>query len=356
MRCRFLIFSFLLITFFLTGCSLKKEAVIGLITYNEDDFLNGAHMYSDENLQTVGRNIKIIEKKADKNENAADIFNELKQEGADLIISDMDNGFNKFYAEEAVPVIAAREWNHSDNTPYCFELSPNPTEEAQYLADFIADELKIEGTAVIYNSEYDYSNILAESFNVKMMLKGADILSVSEYKSSDSVYDDILKKIAESKPSLLLVLDNSERSAKIVDKACEIMVLKPIFVGPCQWDTIESKVSDPSVLEGSYCLSCFSYDDARPEIQIFVDDYKQKYNKAPSLNSAMGYDSMAIAFDALKNTKRLNEKSLVETLLVTDYEGISGRFDFNGKNYASPSVFVSTIMSGEKVLYSKLEN
>lgn len=355
MKLKSLILSFIILAISLSGCKWKKDIVIGCILNSQDDaFLNGLQMYYDENTDDKS-NIKLSIKKVDENVSTYDAFNELKEEGASIIISNLDNGENKFPQDKdaIIPIIAAKDY--TNESKYCFKLAISPEEEAQYLADFIINNLKLRTVAVIYNSEYDYSNVLTENFKEKLSKGGGEVSVISSYDNSISDYKYHLNSISKYEPQVLLILDNGERSAKIAEQTKNIMTILPTFIGSCQWEGIEKNVSDLNILEGSYCLNSFSYDNAEPEIQIYVDTYNKKYNANPDLNSAIGYDSIAIAFKSIENLKKVNTENIVEELKAMEYKGVCGSFVLN-EDKAERSVYVSTIINGEKVLYSKMES
>lgn len=357
MKYKFIILFFILlivIAVFFIRNRANNDIIIGCIAYSQDeDFLNGLKLYYSENAEENQKNIKLNIKEVNDSMTADNAFNELKKEEADIIISALDSKDNIFSQNDNdIPIISTKDYSTDKKSG--FKLTISPEQEAQYLTDFIIDELKLRTVAVLFNSDYDYSNLLTDSFKTKLAERGGEISVISAYNNSATDYSYYINSIAAYKPQVLLVFDNDKKAADIIEQAYNIMPIQPTFVGSNQWEGIENNISNPIAFEGSYYLNCFSVDDSEPEIQMFINSYIDKYDKQPNANAAMGYDALSITYKSIDEVKEINNESIANYLKFITYKGVGGEFQFSGNTQAQRSAYVSVIIEGEKVLYSKL--
>lgn len=350
----FVLFLFLML--FLTGCGKEDTTVIGcIVNENDTDFENGINLWIEENLKTEDdkEKLSVSIKKVKDNQSVINSMNELKEEGADIIVSALEDNKAIVENDTEIPVITAKE--KIDNNELFFNASLDYNKEAKYLADFIVDELKLRTVAVLYNADESYSKLITEEFKKELKAKEGEISVISSYDNQISDYSSIINGISKYNPQVLLVLDEKERASKVITNAYKTMKLLPTFIGSYQWEGIEEKIQDKNALEGSYYLNGFSLDYPEPGVQLFVKNYENKYNAKPKESSALGYDCINIAYNALEDCEKIKKDNIINSLKFTDYKGVCGEIAFCGNNNAQRSAYISVILGGEKVLYTKLE-
>ena len=93
----------------------------------------------------------------------------------------------------------------------------------------------------------------------------------------------------------------------IVKQARELKI-NSTFLGGDGWDSSEIlKIAGDSI-NGSYATSHFSAEDQDPKVQNFLAAYNEKFGKAPSVLSALGYDAGNILVEAIKTKQAFPEQ------------------------------------------------
>jgi ABC-type branched-subunit amino acid transport system substrate-binding protein len=99
-------------------------------------------------------------------------------------------------------------------------------------------------------------------------------------------------------------------------------------------------------LEGAAFSTGFWPDSSRSEVQRFSTAYKQAYAAKPGLLAAQAYDSAKLMLGAL--AKGASDRvALREALLAADFEGVSGRTSFGGKQDAQKRLPIIEITHGQ---------
>lgn len=86
---------------------------------------------------------------------------------------------------------------------------------------------------------------------------------------------------------------------------------------------------------GAVTGSPYSPDLDNPQNKKFVDDFKKKYNRVPSLYAAQSYDAAMLLNAALAKTggKADNKDALRAALKSADFKSVAGPFKFNSNQF-----------------------
>ena len=89
-------------------------------------------------------------------------------------------------------------------------------------------------------------------------------------------------------------------------------------------------------------------------LKNFIKKYTDTYNEAPQSFSALGYDSVYLMAEAMKNADSTDSKAVVEALKNISYDGVTGSFKFDENRNPIKSVFMTTIEGDQYKLYKKM--
>jgi len=109
---------------------------------------------------------------------------------------------------------------------------------------------------------------------------------------------------------------------------------------------------------GAVTGSPYSPDIDNPQNKKFVDDFKKKYNRTPSLYAAQSYDAAMLINAALTKTggKADNKDALRAALKAAEFKSVAGPFKFNTNQFPIRNFYrvdVAKDASGQAVFVNK---
>jgi branched-chain amino acid transport system substrate-binding protein len=113
------------------------------------------------------------------------------------------------------------------------------------------------------------------------------------------------------------------------------------LLGGDGWDAPELWQLGGDALNGAYISTHYSADNPSPEIQQFVQLYKQRYgNLLPDAHAALAYDAARILFAAIARTGSTEGDKLRDALAQTkDFNGVTGVISMDAnRNAVKPAV------------------
>ena len=104
--------------------------------------------------------------------------------------------------------------------------------------------------------------------------------------------------------------------------------------------------------------SPYSPDLNNPQNIKFVDDFKKKYNRVPSLYAAQSYDAAMLINAALTKTggKADNKEALRAALKSSEFKSVAGPFKFNTNQFPIRNFYRVDVLkdaSGQAALVNK---
>ena len=123
------------------------------------------------------------------------------------------------------------------------------------------------------------------------------------------------------------------------------------FLGTDGWDGVLSvKDVDKSIFNGAYYTNTF--DDRVEDVQNYVAKYKEKYDSDTNMFGTMAYDATWVLLKAVEAAGTTDYAKICEELEKTNYDGITGHFEFDDQHNPTKELVVKTIKNGE---YSYLD-
>jgi len=126
------------------------------------------------------------------------------------------------------------------------------------------------------------------------------------------------------------------------------------IVGGDGWDSPSLYQIGGAALNGCYFSNHYSPDDADPNVQKFVNDYKARYGTVPDALAATAYDAARIMFDAIKRANSLDGTAIREALAATkEFPGVTGKVTFNENRDAVKPIVMIKIQEGGKFVVAE---
>ena len=221
---------------------------------------------------------------------------------------------------------------------------------------FAKDDLNAK-TAVIYkDTSSDYAKGLAEYFKKTFEADGGTILTEEGFVKDDRDFKATLTKIKTKNPDFIYVPGYYQEVAPLLKQARELGITIPIGGGD-GWDSPDMlKVAGPAALNNSFFTNHYSSQDKDPKIVSFVDTFKAKYNKEPDAFAALGYDSVQILAQAIKDAGEADPVKIKDALAnIKDFEGITGKMTIDEQHNPVKAGVILEYKDGNQVMNTRIQ-
>ncbi len=237
--------------------------------------------------------------------------------------------------------------------PYVFRSCFIDPQQGEVMATFAAKDLKAK-TAVIYvDNSSDYSKNLAKVFKEKFEAAGGKVVMEEAFLQKDQDFKATLTKLKTANADVMFVPAYYEEVGKIVKQARE-MGINSAILGTDGWD--DTKVVDiagADALNNTFFSTHYSEKDA--EVQGFIEAYKKKFNRAPNVFAALGYDAGKMLVDALKRAGSGDTEKIREALEATKNLKVgTGTISMDKNHNPIKTAVILEMKNGEKELKAKI--
>ena len=121
------------------------------------------------------------------------------------------------------------------------------------------------------------------------------------------------------------------------------------ILGTNGWNAPEfARVADRTI-DGSVFVDGFFVDSPNPLVQDFVQRYRRRYQSAPSLFAAQGYDAARVVSEAIRKGATSGEGVRDYLLLHHDLPTLGGPTDFSPEGTLNRHVFLIQVKQGKLV-------
>lgn len=199
--------------------------------------------------------------------------------------------------------------------PYLFRACFIDPQQGDVMARFALENLKAKTAAVYVDSSSDYSKSLGQVFKQVFEANGGKVLMEEAFLQKDQDFKATLTKLKTANADVLFVPAYYEEVGKIVKQARELGMTLPML-GTDGWD--DPKVADIAgikALNNTYFST--HYSDKDPDVKPFIDAFKKKFNQAPNVFAALGYDAGKIVLDAIKRANSDDSVKITEAIAST---------------------------------------
>lgn len=281
-------------------------------------------------------------------------YNKLLEENVDLVIGAFTSKPSLAVAQTAVnydlPVITpgGTQEEITQGKENIFRQTFTNSYQGSLLAIFAKDNLKAKTAAILKNNSDDYSTGIAKAFSDKAKELGIEIVAEESYGANDTDFKAQLTSIRKENPDILLLPDYYEKLTLIMPQAREVGI-DSTFIGPDGWAGFLQALDKSSYedVNNSYYNDHFAIDSTEDIVADFVKNYRDEYKEDPISPSALGYDSVYLAKQAIEEAKTTDHKEVTKALKNIDFEGVTGSFKFDENNNPIKSSTMIKIEDGE---------
>lgn len=238
--------------------------------------------------------------------------------------------------QKKVPMIGGfiddRATTKPDGTPYkyMFLMQPSASQQAVIMASYAMDKLNLKKFAVLYNQANAYSVSLSKPFEDYVKSHGGQIIDEEVYKATDKDYSTQLAKIKASGAEAIYAPDYIQELTLIAQQARSLGITEPIIAGLDAAPPFASMAGSAS--NNVIFPNNFSYDE--PQLQDVYKAYQAKYNEQPLNKVFIGYDSVLLVAQAIKNANSTDPEKIAEAMAnLKDVQGTTGKISISPKTH-----------------------
>jgi len=239
---------------------------------------------------------------------------------------------------------------------YVFHLQPSANREADKIGSFAVLELKLKN-AVILVPRGQGQSALVQAFKTQFERSGGQVVETIEYAPAAGAVPAAVRKVLAKKPqAVYLAVSAADPAARGVVEGLRkrnfrgAVLTTSAFAAPEVVDDI-GRTGEGLILS----RSAFDPDSDRPEVQEFVEAYRDAYGAEPDVYAAYGYDAMMVLARALDDANA-NQYDLWKSLRgLSDYQGVTGFIQFNEQGEVGQFPRVYVVENGRLAPFQKMD-
>ena len=251
--------------------------------------------------------------------------------------------------ERGVPMLTPASTNPkvTETGDYIFRSCFIDPFQGGVMAKFALNELKAKKLAILSDINSDYSQGLRKFFSDEVKAGGGTIVADEAYSQQDVDFRGQLTKIKNASPDAIYVPGYYTQVGAIARQAKELSITVPLLGGD-GWDSDKLYEIGGDTVNGHYFTNHYSIEEERPEVQAFVEAYREKYSgKSPDAMAILGYDAMKLMADAISRAGSTDGKKIRDALAATkNFPGASGTITIDENRNAQKPIVILQIVPG----------
>lgn len=346
----------------LPGTALAREFVMGIVgpeTGNLAQYgvqtLMGAQMAVDEINASGGINGARVElvnydNRGDKAESTQAVNRLVTRDDALAIIGCPTSG-----ATLAVSPLAERSQvllisagstmaGITDGKQYTFRNTLLDSVGGPATVTYVQEELGKKRWAIITSINNDYSVGLSDVFRQAIEDQGGEIVAETQVSDGDVDFSAQITSLKPSNPEAIAYTGYYPEAA-LIAKEAQKQGIDAFLVGG---DGLQApdlyKVGGDATL-GTILYSGFSPQGSADYIRKFVDKFSDRYDEAPDMFAAQGYDAAYLIKAAFEEAGENDSTQAVQKLRnLKDFPGVSGKTSYNDSGDPEKRPFIQKVV------------
>ncbi len=239
-------------------------------------------------------------------------------------------------AEEAdIPLIAlSRNEDLVRGRPWVFRNALTFKHQARALIQYADAHLGCRRFAVM-RPDNDFGKAFSEAFIAQLDPMSQILVVEQSYSADETNFKDNALELKKSKEiDAIFIPDAASRIALIAPQLIFYGITEPTLLGPSSWNKDELAEKSAPYLTRAVLVDAFFAHDDDGKVSAFVQRFTDSFSEAPTLLSALGYDSVGmLARVGLSGNEHSRSAIRRGLLQIRAYQGITGktRFMENGE-------------------------
>ena len=224
--------------------------------------------------------------------------------------------------------------------------------QAEAMARFAYEDLKISTIGVLYNISDKYSSGLANAFKTIFENFGGNVPAFENYTyDTNQNFTKQLSLLKKHSPEALYLPNYNEDVMLQVSQA-EELGMKAVLLGGDGWS--DTQTAEIEAFEGAYLTRHWHPDAANTEAKEIAAAYRETYGKNPDDVFMNTYDAFCLLFESIRDADEITPAGMRDALTEMDhFKGVSGTFYYDRSGDPQKQVMIVKI-EGKKVRLFKI--
>ena len=204
------------------------------------------------------------------------------------------------------------------------------------------EQLGYQRVAMISDSVDEFSKSSAEDIRNTLSDFGVEIQQAEAFEPGETEFSEQLTRIRDAEPEAIFISAQQIETIQILKQARALGIPSDVpFIGAIlSADDIESA---GGAAEGAITFAAWRSDADTPGNQAFVEKYRARFGREPSIWAALSYAAVHILAEAVENAETPDSIGIRDALVnISNLDTILGQFSFNevGDGAYEPTVLI----------------
>ena len=221
-------------------------------------------------------------------------------------------------------------------------------------AEYIKNNNLATEVGVLYESDYDYSVGLYNSFVEKCAEVGVEIVETQTFTTTTATdFSTQIDALVASGVKVVFMPIYAEEASTFLTQAKGKFGSDVYFFGADGLDGILGKVEqDPTIANNVLMLTPFAADSEDPMVQNFVEKYEAAYNATPDQFAADAYDALYVIKAVVEKTGSTSGEALAKAMTEVTVEGTTGTMTWGADGNTSKNASAILYFDGVGKLFA----
>ena len=221
-------------------------------------------------------------------------------------------------------------------------------------ADYVKNNGLADKVGIFYESDYDYSVGLYNSFVAECGVQGIEIVETQTFTTSTNTdFSTQINALVNSGVKVVFLPIYAEEASTFLTQAKGKFADDVYFFGADGLDGILGKVEqDPSIANNVLMLTPFAADSQEPAVKAFVDSYVKAYGVTPDQFAADGYDAVYVLKAAVEKAGTTSGAELAKTMTTLEITGVTGTMTWGADGNTSKNASAVLYYDGVGSLFT----
>ncbi len=224
-----------------------------------------------------------------------------------------------------------------------FRVCGRDDQQGKVAAEFVVTQLKAKRVAILHDKT-TYGQGLADEFK-KALGNRAEVVYYDGIIQGDKDFRGVLTTVASKKPDVFFFGGIYPEGGLLVKQAKEVGLNAPMVSGDGVIDPVFVQIAGAAA-DGAYLT--FSPDTTKlPSAQEILKKYRARYGE-PGPYSFYAYDAAQVLLQGIQKAGTMDGFAVSRAIHTSNYDGISGRIQFDSKGDLTKTQYVVWITKGGK--------
>lgn len=317
--------------------------------------------------EVLGKKVELViaDNKSDKVEAANAATYLIDKEKVTAVIgswgSSLSMAAGPIAEEKGIPVVAPSATNPqvTSGNDWYFRVCFIDPFQGRVMANYAFNDIGAKKAAIIQEVSNDYSVGLANFFKIAFNELTGDENATADpvnYNLGDRDFSAQLTSIKETNPDVIFAPGNYTESALLTKQARELGIDVPILGGDT-WEAQEFLDLAGDAAEGIVFSTFFASEVPITDMsEVFLDAYREKYNKEPAAVTALGFDAYLVILDAIEKAGSTDPAAIKDQIAKTEgFEGAAGIISLDENGDAVKNAVIKEVQDGKFVYKTVVE-